>query len=195
MRCGRIIFILALTLVASCGQTTTTNDTTPAQSASPSSAQAPTIDATVFCAEVARRVTPAQCDTYVQLAQSAERGVAAFNAPNPMRRGETRTLQLAISAPRSTESEAPATTPQTPAEVVGQLPGETVEFKPLVGRFMRAELTGAGFDITSRSPAQQEVMNDSVTTWTWQVVARQGGNRSLTLTTVVVGCADDGECV
>ena len=194
MRYGRVIFILALALLASCGQATTSTEATPEQSAA-AGAQTPPIDATVFCAEVARRVTAAQCDTYVQLARSAERGVAAFNAPNPMRRGEMRTLQLAISAPTPIESETTTTASQTPSDVVSQLPGETVEFKPLVGRFMRAELTGAGFDITSRSPTQQEVMTDSVTTWTWQVVARQGGNRSLTLTTVVVGCADNGECV
>src|SRR6185369_17197775 len=71
MRYGRIIFILALSLLASCGQTTTTTDANPEQTTTSSSAQqTPAIDATVFCAEVARRVTPAQCDTYVQLAQS-----------------------------------------------------------------------------------------------------------------------------
>ncbi|HRI10425.1 MAG TPA: hypothetical protein PKW35_21545, partial [Nannocystaceae bacterium] len=56
-----------------------------------------TADDRVFCQEVGRRISPADCDVYVELARSAQRGVAAFNAPDPMRRGETHTLQLAIS--------------------------------------------------------------------------------------------------
>jgi len=215
--------VLALALLAGCGQTSESVPEAPPPSASTTSADVqapPPADATVFCAEVARRVTPEQCETYVALAQSATQGMAAFNAPNPMQRGEARTLQLAISAPpppppvatpapppaqpapvqndlsRSEAGSSPAAPAQTPADVVNQLPGETVAFKPLVGRFMRAELTGAGFEITKQSPDQQEVTPDSVTTWTWQVVARQGGERSLTLTTVVVGCTEGGgECV
>ena len=66
----------------------------------------------------------------------------------------------------------------------------------VVGRFMRAELTGAGFDITPQGPASREVLPDSVTTWTWQVTARQRGTQALTLTTVVEGCpADGGACI
>jgi hypothetical protein len=87
-------------------------------------------------------------------------------------------------------------TPLSPSETIDPLPGETVAFTPLVGRFMRAELTGAGFDITPQGPASREVLPDSVTTWTWQVTARQRGTQALTLTTVVEGCpADGGACI
>ncbi|MFT3727822.1 MAG: hypothetical protein QM759_08370 [Terricaulis sp.] len=218
MRRVGMSLVLALVVLAGCGQATqSAPDAAPPPSATTQTpdAQEPPPNA-IFCAEVARRVTPEQCDTYQKLAQSAMRGMAAFNAPNPMQRGEARTLQLAIAAPppppptstpEPTRSEEQldrpslsgatnAGAPQTPSDVVNQLPGQTVEFKPLVGRFMRAELAGAGFEITKQSPEQQEVTNDSVTTWTWQVVARQGGDRSLTLTTVVVGCTEGGgECV
>src|SRR5262245_36381994 len=178
MRRVRIACFLALVLLASCGQEAFSpapaSQDAPAPAAAATEAPPPPQDATVFCAEVARRVTPAQCDTYMQLAQSATRGMAAFNAPNPMQRGQARTLQLAISAQaapapaQEQTTDAPTNAPaaQTPADVVSQLPGETVEFKPLVGRFMRAELAGAGFDITAQSPAQQEIVTDSVTTWT-----------------------------
>jgi hypothetical protein len=198
MHRSRFAVVAALVLLASCGQTTTPADR--AEPAPPATTVNPE-DSRVFCAEVARRVTPADCATYAQLAQNATRGMAAFNAPNPMRRGETHLLQLAISAPpappapETPSTDTPPPAPETPAEVVGQLPGETVAFKPLVGRFMRAELNGVGFDISAQSPPMQEVTPDSATTWSWAVVARTGGQRSLTLTTVVEGCTDSGECV
>lgn len=190
--------------LAACGQTTTP-DESPASSTPSTTSEAPPPppeDALQFCDEVGRRVSQADCAVYENLAQSATRGMAAFNAPDPMQRGETRMLQLAISfappAAASDNSVKPADTldvPQTPSETVEGLPGETVEFQPLVGRFMRAQLTGVGFDVTPQSPARQEVTPESVTTWTWQVVARQGGARALTLTTVVEGCGASGECL
>lgn len=206
---ARFAALAALLVLASCGQATAPapEDQGPAPAASTPADTTPTdqSDSRVFCQEVGRRVSPEDCETYLQLAQSAQHGMAAFNAPNPMRRGEVHTLQLAISAPppQPPPATAPdASTPQdlsaehtTPSDVVGQLPGQTVEFEPLVGRFMRAELTGVGFDITPQSPPMQEVTPSSVTTWTWQVVARDGGQRSLTLTTVVEGCTGGGECV
>lgn len=225
--------------------------------------------ATEFCAEVGRRVSPQDCADFAELAGDAAEGVAAFNAPDPMERGEVHTLQLAISYAPPEEEEAPQAAPpapettddatrtesntsnrarmatrlrelraerlqieqarsaaqgderaqletrqatldteieqlnvqmarssagQTPAETVDPLQGETVEFTPLVGRFMRAELVGNGFEITPLSPPSQEVLPDSVTTWNWRVVAREGGRRSLTLRTVVEGCTAAGQC-
>lgn len=196
----------------------------------------------IFCDEVGRRVSQQDCDDFNALARDAQTGVAAFNAPKDLKRGETHMLQLAISyAPppppqiqvtppagetttTTTQSEdeeqarrdAPtpadagpahhahhaATTesgppqPETPSETVQNLPGETVQFTPLVGRFMKAELSGGGFTITPQSPPTQEVQKDSVTTWSWRVVAREGGVQPLTLTTVVEGCtADHTECI
>jgi hypothetical protein len=87
-----------------------------------------------------------------------------------------------------------STPPATPGEVVDPLQGETVQFEPLVGRFMRAELTGNGFEITPLTEPSQEVLADSVTTWSWRVEAREGGQRALTLTTVVEGCTAEGQC-
>ncbi|WP_395645134.1 hypothetical protein [Terricaulis sp.] len=229
MRRIELAFVAAIALLAaSCGQASAPSEEQSEPNASASNEAAttgPTAEDRVFCAEVGRRISPADCEVYVALAQSAQRGVAAFNAPDPMRRGQLHTLQLAISfappepPPAAVEpapggddqqrgvstgdsetpappSPPPAPASQTPQETVEDLPGETREFQPLVGRFMRAELQGVGFDITEKSPASQEVTPDSVTTWTWEVVARQGGARSLTLHTVVEGCTEDGrECV
>lgn len=233
---GYALAVLALAVTA-CGQTETATDQAPAAVEDTASGERP--DATEgpaiepFCEEIGRRVSQADCDALNQLADGAQAGVAAFNAPDPMKRGERHTLQLAIGhaptpeeiaererlareaaaerlAAREAEAQSAeaasvasqsggddtraAPPPPTPSETVDPLEGETVEYQPLVGRFMRAELTGAGFNIAALSPASQEVLPDSVTTWTWDVIAQQGGQRALTLTTVVEGCTAEGQC-
>ncbi len=211
--CAAATLTLAL---AACGQTTSVSEEPGAVAEAPADTSA----TGTFCEEVGRRVTAEQCEDFTRLADRAAVGVAAFNAPDPMRRGDTHTLQLAISdAPAPEDVEAPATepatsetpttetptdvvatgeepapAPPTPTDVVDPLQGNTVEYAPLVGRFMRAELTGEGFDITPLSPPSQEVLPDSVTTWSWRVVATSSGQRALTLTTIVEGCDAQGQC-
>lgn len=224
----------ALLALAACGQAT--ESTAPSEEAPAPSAPAEpgvaTAPATEFCEEVGRRVSPEDCADFAALAENAAAGEAAFNAPDPMQRGQVHTLQLAISyaltqeqiaareaaeqaraeaetlaaqqqeqeaaaldaQDRSASAAAPAQPAPTPAETVDPLQGETVQFTPLVGRFMRAELVGNGFEITPLTPASQEVLADSVTTWSWRVVANEGGRRSLTLRTVVEGCTAEGQC-
>lgn len=197
----------------------------------------------VFCEEIERRVAAADCAYFTELANRAEAGVAAFNAPGHMTRGESVTISLAIGYPppppppepaatveetpadevvaeetpaaaeqepapaaddvvpggdqeqtRTTEAEPPPPPPPplTPAEAVEDLPGETVEYTPLIGRFMRAELShDGGFEVTQMSPASQEVIPGDVTIWTWRVRAREDGVRRLELKTVVEGCSDE----
>jgi hypothetical protein len=333
VRIRTLAAVLALTLSA-CGQADAPSSDTMAPA--PASEQSPGAVATdpnaEFCAEVGRRVSAADCADLSALADQAQQGVAAFNAPNPMQRGDVHTLQLAISfAPTpeqiaareaalaeaaraaqvaraqaereerlaeerspqvsgcrrvairsirgsnpveifdlrgtalrtappselgnptsavecagspaflmievngeralirrtrvrlaveqptlpscettsgsacgsfasqdsrnaSSTGVAPRPVDVTPEDVVDPLQGETETFTPLVGRFMRAELTGNGFEITPLTDASQEVMRDSVTTWSWRVVAREGGRRSVTLRTVVEGCTAEGQC-
>jgi len=81
---------------------------------------------------------------------------------------------------------------QTPQEIVGELPGKVVSYSPVVGRFMRATLTGAGFTIKPLSPPSQEVFRDSQTVWQWEVTALKPDPHILTLTTVVEGVTQDG---
>ncbi len=214
VRAAVAALVLAL---AACGQAPEqAAEEAPPAPASEALVDAP--DASPFCAEVGRHLSLGDCADLRQLATTAEAGAAAFNAPDPMQRGDVHTLQLAISyaptsarvaasEPSATEVDAldaaqtgaaatpvsPAP-PATPEDVVDPLQGETVQFTPLVGRFMRAELIGTGFDITPLTPASQEVLPDSVTTWSWRVVAQEGGQRTLTLRTVVEGCTADGQC-
>lgn len=266
---------IAVLALVGCGSEAPPQDTATAPSEGAATEPAPPTaeGPTEFCAEVGRRVSPQDCADFAELAGDAAEGAAAFNAPDPMERGEVHTLQLAISyAPPEEEEPAeappPASSPgttdaatptepnvatagrarmatrlrelraerlqveqarvaaqgderlrletrqatldteieqlnvqmartsagQTPSETVDPLQGETVEFTPLVGRFMRAELVGNGFEITPLSPPSQEVLPDSVTTWSWRVVATEGGRRSLTLRTVVEGCTAAGQC-
>jgi hypothetical protein len=192
--------LMAALVLAACSKAPEQSAPAASEAAPEASAQA---EETVFCPEIERRWSAQECEDFTNLARSAEAGAAAFNAPDPMQRGQTHTLQLAVSyaPPAAREQELarpPATDPQplTPSETIEPLPGQTVEFTPLVGRFMRAELTGAGFDITPVGPASREVLPDSVTTWTWQVTARERGVQALTLTTVVEGCpANGGACI
>ena len=196
--------LMAALMLAACSEAP--QQSAPAASESAPAAAVAEAEQTVFCPEIERRWSAQECQDFTNLARSVEAGAAAFNAPDPMQRGQTHTLQLAVSyAPPEPREQAsaelerpPASDPQplTPSETIEPLPGRTVEFTPLVGRFMRAELTGAGFDIAPVGPASREVLPDSVTTWSWQVTARQRGVQALTLTTVVEGCpADGGACI
>ena len=248
---ARHLLALAALALAACAQERDSSATEEAPAEAPSSSVSADPGATAesettFCAEVGRRVSPQDCADFAALAEDAAAGEAAFNTPDPMRRGDVHTLQLAISyaltqeqiaareeaaraeaerarleeerlaaeqaartldqthttpststgapAREAPAQPAPPPAPLTPAETVDPLQGDTVQFTPLVGRFMRAELVGNGFEITPLTEASQEVLRDSVTTWSWRVVANEGGRRSLTLRTVVEGCTAEGQC-
>jgi hypothetical protein len=144
---------------------------------------------TVFCAEVGQRIAKVDCDDYAAQAQSAKDGLAAFNAPSPMTRGQGVTLQLAMSFKPPANAQA-----QTPAQVIAALPGTPVNFTPKVGRHMSAELSGAGFDISPSGPQTMD-LGDGVTTWEWKVTAKEEGAKTLVLKTVVNGVDAKGDLV
>lgn len=118
-------------------------------------------------------------------------------APPPVADPAAKTLSTAAdamekagdSATSSTPTAAPLPDkpqhPPTPAEIVDPLPGPTVEFTPVVGRHMAAELTGDGFDIIAKSPRSQDVLPDSRTSWEWSVKPVRKGPLTLTLKTFV----------
>jgi hypothetical protein len=82
-----------------------------------------------------------------------------------------------------------------PAQTVRAAPGATVPFVPIVGRFMRAELSGGGFDVKPLSPRDQEVTEGGTTVWNWEVTptAALGAVQRLTLTTAVLATGSDGK--
>ena len=190
----------------------------------------------VYCPAVEQRVRPIDCEDLTRADAEVRQGAAAFNVPDPMRRGETFEVHLVIdrrsarkirvidpprpgdpaasnvsitdagnqtddpavnSAPpeadeptagdsgAATGDEAP-----TPGQIVDPLEGTAERFYPKVGRHMRAELVGQGFDIVPKSEASQEIPIGGNATWIWSVTALEGGSQPLTLVTIVEGVAD-----
>lgn len=89
----------------------------------------------------------------------------------------------------------PPPPPPGPEAAVQQLPGEATPYKPLVGRYMSATLTGDAFEIVPQGPEHQEVLKDSLTHWDWLVTPKSGGDHELTVTTQVEFKDSDGNYV
>lgn len=144
--------------------------------------------ATIFCAEIQGRATRADCDDYAAQAKSAKAGLGAFNTPNPMTRGQTTTLQLAVSfKPPQVPADG-----EKPATVISGLDGKPVAFEPSVGRHMAAELDGEGFTITPQGPQHRELVAGSITSWEWVIRADRKGDHVLVLKTTVEAAKADG---
>ena len=80
----------------------------------------------IFCDEVGERTTQDDCDYYRDLAERTQSGLGAFNAPDPMKRGETVTLQLVLSyAP--TPAPAPATAAPAETNAAEPAPADNME--------------------------------------------------------------------
>jgi hypothetical protein len=178
----------------------------------------------VHCEPIGRRLAYDDCEAVKATESEVRTGVAAFNVPDPMRRGEAVAVQLIIdrrelhvletidaasdltnavdNASSGAEagignavngSDAAPRHPnrnRTPRQIAAEAPGRTVEYAPQVGRFMRARLTGQGFDITPLTPERQEIPRDGQALWTWQVRALESGRKTLTLTTVAEAIVD-----
>lgn len=115
----RVIYTLllasALTLAA-CGEKSAKTTSEDKSAAAPigsagTPAAAPAGQQLPFCDEIGRRVSVEDCEDARILAKQAEAGLAAFNAPDPMKQGETVTLQLAVAFPQK---------PPPPPAPVGQ---------------------------------------------------------------------------
>ncbi|HET9640025.1 MAG TPA: hypothetical protein VFP12_12545 [Allosphingosinicella sp.] len=190
----------------------------------------------IWCAVLEQQAPRKDCEIVSQIAQVSD-GSAAFNVPDPMKRGEHVPVQLFVdrrlptmidamdnmmddangnevdpggnaangnemgaddavgndlgevaenvSATDGIEPSVGASHNPTPKQQADKLPGTTDKFALKVGRRMRAGLTGQGFAIIRRSPIVEEIPRGGQGTWTWDVVALQGGPKSLTVTTVV----------
>lgn len=190
----------------------------------------------IYCPAVEQRVSAADCEDLTRADSEVRSGAAAFNVPDPMRRGEAFEVHLVVDrrSPReiriveepladapgdmnlmsegpdpdsgnasaansaspdggpsdnmaSSTGEDPA---PTPAQIVEPLPGSAERFFPPVGRHMRAELIGQGFEIVAQTEGSQQIPLGGSAQWQWQVTARKGGAQPLTLVTVVEGVAN-----
>jgi hypothetical protein len=187
----------------------------------------------VYCPAVEARVSPPDCEDLTRADAEVRPGAAAFNVPDPMRRGGTFEVHLVIdrrspkeiriiegpspggpedtagndsdavdssnpappSRPRGRHAPASGPPPAekesapTPGQIVDPLEGRAERFFPPVGRHMRAELVGEGFDIAPETAASQEIPLGGSADWIWKVTARKGGVQALTLVTIVEGVA------
>ncbi len=91
---------------------------------------------------------------------------------------------------------------RTPHQVATQAAGsssgssaQVIDYYPFVGRQMSADLTGEGFDIKSISQREQPLSEGAVTTWEWQVTARDYGKKTLIVKTAVVMMDSQGKPV
>ena len=91
---------------------------------------------------------------------------------------------------------------RTPHQVASQAAGsssgssaQVIDYYPFVGRQMSADLTGEGFDIKSISQREQPLSDGAVTTWEWQVTARDYGKKTLIVKTAVVMMDSQGKPV
>jgi hypothetical protein len=188
----------------------------------------------IYCKAVEQRVSPEDCEDLTHADAEVRPGAAAFNIPDPMKRGETVSVHLVIDrrspkeiriieerpkdvspvpegnvATGAPDTNASAESPDangaaetqvpspdvpepapTPGQIVDRLEGTPDLFFPPVGRHMRAELIGQGFDINAKSESSQEIPLGGQASWVWEVTARRGGNQSLTLVTIVEGVAN-----
>ena len=82
---------------------------------------------------------------------------------------------------------------QTPADALAGQGGTIREYRPYVGRHMRATLIGQGFKIEPLTEAEQILASEGVTSWEWNVTPLEQGPHTLTLKTVVLGKTADGK--
>jgi hypothetical protein len=82
----------------------------------------------------------------------------------------------------------PPPPPETPdpAEAVAGNEGVVVQYAPVIGRRMAADLIGEGFDIKPLADRVQTVSPHGLTTWQWSVTAKEGGRHTLTIKSAVV---------
>jgi len=175
----------------------------------------------VDCAATGRPTTEFDCNRAVRAEAEVREGVAAIEWPRDLQRGRERTIYLTVGnaqparpgieagtveepgsaagdvdAPDVGEAPTAESPPPRPDDPEPEIPDrETVAYTPLVGRFMSAELTGPGFEISPSGPVSQELPPDSSITWAWTVKPLRKGIQRLTVTTRVEFVDSSGDRV
>jgi hypothetical protein len=119
------------------------------------------------------RLDPESLERYEELIRrELRRGHVVYNPPERMRLGQTRELEVRVSR---------RLTPEVTATLSGG--GDPVTEPLPIATRMRAELTGAGFEIESRgSPAVQLIRKEGYRSWVWSVTPTKAGRHDLNLT-------------
>ena len=110
-------------------------------------------------------------------------GNIAFNAPSSVGFGRTASIELKLSASK------------TSTELAGMIhePGATETASVKISNEMEARLTGEQFQITAVRAERQAVSATGVTQWTWDITPKQLGQQRLHLTLDAIVKVDDHE--
>lgn len=166
-----------------------------------------------WCEIIARRATAEDCESAQKTHEKVETGTALIEWPRSIRRGERAVIRLEVgNTPRPTSTAddvtdaaalevVPSATDQSatdteesassnasePSRETEEAAGavESTPYAPFVGRFMSAQLTGAGFEITPSGPVSRELPPNSQIDWEWVVIAKHDGLQTLVVTTYV----------
>jgi hypothetical protein len=111
-----------------------------------------------------------------QQINSLATGRLAYNPPSEMVLGETVRVAARIDKDAAGTTDITSTMPGTSQPTV-----EPIK----VGTFMKARLSGDGFDIRPLSNEEQLVAGDTFTEWSWDVTPRVGGEHKLSLLVTV----------
>lgn len=131
----------------------------------------------IFCQRVAAWLTQDECNAAEQTFASTQSSKPRAKVSPDMFKGETQEVTLAVGLPGEGEREA--------AEIASAGAGQSQTFPTAkVGRRMKAQLTGANFDIKALKPAVQELAPAAA--WTWEVTPRAEGVQQLDLETAVI---------
>ena len=141
------------------------------------------IETSAYCEILQEDAPPTLCRRMADLPASLETGVAAFSPPAAMTRGETVTVEFAVARGRDLET----------AEVLLAGPdGRPQQFRPKIGRFMSAELTGEGFEISPSGVQEKDLFLSGSAVWRWRVKAVRADRHLLSLSAwVKVKLPDD----
>lgn len=91
-------------------------------------------------------------------------------------------MSSATAAPKSKVGKTPH---QKAEEAADKKDFQVIDYYPFVGRRMSADLSGGGFDIKRISDYSQMVSDGAVTTWEWEVTAKDYGRKKLVIKTAV----------
>ena len=135
-----------------------------------------------YCVVLQEEVSRSVCRRYEELPSTLEEGAAAFTIPDSMRRGESRTVEFAVARGRE---------PRNAIDLVDFESGRVLSFRPRIGRYMAAELSGEGFEISPEGPRQEDLFLSGAGRWSWTVQAVRAPRHVLVLTAWVKAPAPD----
>jgi len=89
-----------------------------------------------------------------------------------MHRGETATVAFAIAGGSDV---------RVATDMIGGQKGQMQSFRPKIGRFMAARLSGEGFEIVPLDQEEQDLFLSRAGLWQWRVKAVKGDRHALKL--------------